>query len=116
MFLRVFFTQSTPGMTEPGLLRRFRLRSLSYGGQVASPQGAVIVWLDRTMKYAAASRFILRRLWNTGSPAFERDDDIVRRNRSAISLRNAPEGVSSTRKHDALHSRDASTVIFKGPY
>src|SRR5260370_25018423 len=41
-----------------GLFRRF-----------ASPQGAVIVRLDRTIQYAAAFRFILKRLWNTGSSA-----------------------------------------------
>jgi hypothetical protein len=46
-----------------------RSRSLSYGGRVASPQGAVIVRLDRTIQYASASQFILRRLWNTGSRA-----------------------------------------------
>jgi hypothetical protein len=32
-------------------------------------QGAVIVRLDRTIQYAAASRFHRWRLWNTGSPA-----------------------------------------------
>jgi len=32
-------------------------------------KGAVIVRLDRTIQYAAAARFILRRLWNTGSSA-----------------------------------------------
>jgi predicted membrane protein len=34
----------------------------------------VIVRPDWTIQYAAASRFILRRLWNTGSPAFAGDD------------------------------------------
>jgi hypothetical protein len=34
----------------------------------------VIVRLDRAIQYAAAYRFILRRLWNTGSPAFAGDD------------------------------------------
>jgi hypothetical protein len=29
----------------------------------------VIVGLDRTIQYTAACRFILERLWNTGSPA-----------------------------------------------
>src|SRR5437667_7121733 len=31
-----FDASHRPGMTKSGLLRRFRLRSLSYGGQVAS--------------------------------------------------------------------------------
>src|ERR1700738_1371916 len=35
----------------------------------ASPQEPVIVRLDRTIQYAAASRFCYRRLWNRGSPA-----------------------------------------------
>jgi hypothetical protein len=33
------------------------------------PKGAVIVRLDRTIQYVAASQFILRRPWNTGSSA-----------------------------------------------
>jgi hypothetical protein len=36
---------------------------------------AVIVRLDRTIQYTAASRFILRRLWNTGSPVKPGDDE-----------------------------------------
>jgi len=60
----------TPGIMGPcvrrddvdGLLRRF-----------VAPQAAVIVRLDRTIQYAAASRFVLRRLWNTGSSAFADD-------------------------------------------
>jgi hypothetical protein len=32
------------------------------------PNSAVIVRLDRTIQYAAASRFNHERLWNTGSP------------------------------------------------
>jgi hypothetical protein len=36
---------------------------------------AVIVRLDRTIQYAAASRFYHQRVWNTGSPAFFAGDD-----------------------------------------
>ena len=35
---------------------------------------AVVVRLDRTTQYAAASRLDRWRLWNTGSPAFAGDD------------------------------------------
>jgi hypothetical protein len=34
------------------------------------PAPIVIARLDRTIQYAEAFRFILRRLWNTGSPAY----------------------------------------------
>jgi hypothetical protein len=40
----------------------------SYGTTLIFGEKAVIVRLDRTIQYAAASRFILKRLWNTGSP------------------------------------------------
>src|SRR5260370_17099349 len=45
-----------------------RSRSLSYGGQVAPPQEVVIVRLDRTIQYPAASPLVSRPLWHTGSP------------------------------------------------
>ena len=69
-----------------GLLRRF-----------ASPQGVVIVRLDRTIQYAAASRFILRRLWNTGSPAFAGDDD-----QACLRI---PAARSARAMHDTFASR-----------
>jgi hypothetical protein len=55
-------------------------RSIAHILQLSSPANGSAEWppddrLQRAIQYAAASRLKLRRLWNTGSPAFAGDDD-----------------------------------------
>jgi hypothetical protein len=42
---------------------------------LAAADPATLLWLDRAIQDAAASRFYHERLWNTGSAAFAGDDN-----------------------------------------